>query len=257
MNNKLRLIARLDIKSDVLIKHVQLEGVQAIGNPSKYAEKYSENGIDEIVLMDAVASLYGRNHLNEVIKKIGENVFIPMAVGGGIKDVQGIDDLLRSGADKVIINTAFVKNPDFINEAAKIFGSQCIVVQLDAKFVSSNQWEVYIEGARESTGINVFEWINKVIDFGAGELFITGIDKEGMYSGMDLKLIKLINDIDIQIPVIFSGGVGSINDIVNAYNFGANEAIAMSHFLHVENQNISKMKEKLNSKGINVRMDHE
>ena len=257
MNNKLRLIARLDIKSDVLIKHVQLEGVQAIGNPSKYAEKYSENGIDEIVLMDAVASLYGRNHLNEVIKKIGENVFIPMAVGGGIKDIQGIDDLLRSGADKVIINTAFVKNPDFINEAAKIFGSQCIVVQLDAKFISSNQWEVYIEGARESTGINVFEWINNVIDFGAGELFITGIDKEGMYSGMDLKLIKLINDIDIQIPVIFSGGVGSINDIVNAYNCGANEAIAMSHFLHVENQKISKIKEKLSSKGINVRMDHE
>ena len=257
MLNKFRLISRLDIKSDVLIKHVQLEGVQAIGDPCIYAKKYSDEGIDEIVLMDAVASLYGRNHLSSIVKKIGENVFIPMSVGGGIKDVEGIDDLLRSGADKVIINTAFVKNPNFINEAAKIFGSQCIVVQLDAKFVSTNKWEVYIEGARESTGINIVNWINRIVDLGAGELFITGIDNEGMVSGMDLDLIKLIDNLNVKIPVIFSGGIGSVDDIVDAYNSGANEAIAISHLLNIENESISTIKKKLKLIQINVRMDNE
>jgi imidazole glycerol-phosphate synthase subunit HisF len=255
--NKFRLISRLDIKSDVLIKHVQLEGVQPLGDPCVYAKKYSDEGIDEVVLMDAVASLYGRNHLSSVIKKIGKNVFIPMSVGGGIKDIQGIDDLLRSGADKVIINTAFVKNPNFINEAAKIFGSQCIVVQLDAKSVSKKKWEVYIEGARESTGIDIFDWIKKIVDYGAGELFVTGIDNEGMYSGMDLNLIESIDNLDVKIPVIFSGGIGSINDIINAYNCGATESIAMSHLLNIDNVKISKIKEELNLNGINVRLDDE
>jgi imidazole glycerol-phosphate synthase subunit HisF len=255
MTNKLRLLSRLDIKSDVLIKHIQLEGVQPIGDPRKYAKKYSDDGIDEIVLIDAVASLYNRNHLSTIIKKIGKNVFIPMSVGGGIRSTQDIDDLLRSGADKVIINTAFVKNPNFINEAAKIFGSQCIVLQVDAKKRAKNNWEVFIEGAREPTGINVTDWIKKAVEFGVGEVFITSIDHEGMSAGLDLDLIKCITNLNLFIPIIFSGGVGSAEHILQAYNYGAVDAIAMSHLLHVENFNIKKLKSKLFSEMINVRLD--
>ena len=178
-----------------------------------------------------------------------------MSVGGGIRKVQDIDDLLRSGADKVIVNTSFVKNPKFINEAAKIFGSQCVVVQIDAKVRGENEWEVYIEGAREPTGLSVLDWIKTSIELGAGEIFLTSIDHEGMCSGLDIDLIKNVSTLNLEVPIIYSGGVGNMNHILDAYRNGANDGIAMSHLLHIEKINIDNLKNELSMKGVKLRLD--
>ena len=232
-----------------------MEGVQQIGDPCEFARKYYEGGIDEIILMDAVASLYSRNHLGEVIRSIGSQIFIPMTVGGGIRSIEDVDNILRSGADKIAINTAVVKNPSMISEVSRIFGSQCMVVQMDAKYRSPGKWELFIEGAREPTGIDVLEWTRKVVELGAGEIFLTSIDSEGLGQGMDYNLINAISKLTENVPVIFSGGVGNINHIIKGFEEGAKDAIALSNLLHIEDISIKDIKAKLLDSKIKVRIN--
>ena len=172
----LRLIARLDIKGPNLIKGIHLEGLRVIGSPNEYALNYYKQGIDELIYMDCVASLYGRNHLSEIIKSAAKDIFIPMTVGGGIRSVENAKEILRSGADKVAINTAAISNPKIISDIARQFGSQCVVLSIEAKKVGTDHWEAYANSGRERTNLDVIEWAKTCVANGAGELLVTSID---------------------------------------------------------------------------------
>ena len=186
---KVRIIGRLDIKGPKLIKGIHLEGLRVIGSPEKFAKKYYEEGIDELIYLDAVASLYGRNNLHYIVKKTAQEVFVPLTVGGGIRSVKDVNDLLRVGADKISVNTAAVKRPALIKEIAETFGSQAVVLSIEAK-KQNNFWEVYTDNGRERTGLDVFEWSQQAIELGIGEILLTSVDKEGTQSGFDIDLIK-------------------------------------------------------------------
>jgi len=228
---KIRLIPRMDIKGDNLIKGIQLEGVRIIGKPNDYAKKYYKQGADELLYMDAVASLYGRNNLKNIVSESVKNVFIPITVGGGIRSVDDAREILRSGADKIAINTAAVKNPKLISDLVNIFGSSTVVVSIEAKYKSENSWEVYIESGREKTGLNVSEWALKVNKLGAGEILLTSVDREGTGKGYDIKLIKSVTE-KVNIPVVASGGMGKPEDLIDAIKEGKADAISMADIIH-------------------------
>lgn len=228
---KTRLIARLDIKGLNLIKGVHLEGLRVIGDPSEYSLKYYEEGIDELLYMDCVASLYGRNHLTEIIKKAARNIFVPITVGGGIRSEANAEEILRSGADKVAINTAACKNPNLIRRIAERFGSQAMVLSVEAKKVNQNKWEAFTENGRERTGRDVIEWVKEATDLGAGEILLTSVDREGTRKGFDLELIKAVCAL-VSVPVIVSGGMGKPRDLVAAVLEGGADAVAMADILH-------------------------
>ena len=228
---KIRLIPRMDIKGDNLIKGIQLEGVRIIGKPNDYAKKYYKQGADELLYMDAVASLYGRNNLKNIVSESVKNVFIPITVGGGIRSVDDAREILRSGADKIAINTAAVKNPKLISDLVNIFGSSTVVVSIEAKYKSENSWEVYIESGREKTGLNVSEWALEVNKLGAGEILLTSVDREGTGKGYDIKLIKSVTE-KVNIPVVASGGMGKPEDLIDAIKEGKADAISMADIIH-------------------------
>jgi cyclase len=248
----IRLIARLDIKGQNLIKGVHLEGLRVIGDPQKFARQYYEQGADEIIYMDVVASLYGRNNLSDIIMRAAENVFIPITVGGGIRSVSDAKHLLRSGADKVAVNTAAVANPNLISEIANKFGSQAMVLSIEARKVSPNKWDVYTENGRESTGMDVIEWAQKAEMLGAGEILLTSIDQEGTRSGFDLDLIKRVTT-SVSVPVIASGGMGSINHFIDVVNHGMIDAVAIADVLHYGRLNLSQIRNAAINEGILVR----
>ncbi len=241
---KKRLIARLDIKNEHVIKGIHLEGLRKVGNPNQLAKKYYEDGIDEIIFMDAVAAYYDRNTLHEIIEKSCEDVFIPITVGGGIRSIEDIQKVLNSGADKVAINTQAIKDPNFIKQASETFGSQCIVSSIVAKKVSDTKWESYIDNGREPTGIDVIEWAKKVQDLGAGEIMITSIDQEGTKKGFDLEL-NLELSRNIKIPIISSGGAGKIEDINKLLKNSEIDAIAIASILHYDLASITQIKNTL------------
>ncbi|HEM0907920.1 TPA: imidazole glycerol phosphate synthase subunit HisF, partial [Legionella pneumophila] len=191
--SNVRLIARLDIKGPNLIKGVHLEGLRVVGNPNEYAMAYYAQGADELIYMDTVASLYGRNNLSEIVKTTAENVFIPITVGGGIRSVDDAKQLLRCGADKVAINTAATKNPTLISDIARRFGSQCVVLSIEAKRTVDGRWEVMTDNGREHTGMDVVDWARNGEEFGAGEILLTSIDQEGTRKGFDLELVKQVS----------------------------------------------------------------
>ena len=193
--NNLRLIARLDIKGNNLIKGIQLEGLRKIGDPSQYAKKYYEDGADELIYMDTVASLYGRNQLYELLSNTVKNIFIPITVGGGIRSLNDAKDLLRCGADKVAVNTAAINNPDLISEIANHCGSSCMVLSIEAKSNGRDKWEAYTNNGREHSGIDVKDWVKVGTKMGAGEILLTSVDREGTRKGFDIKLIKQITNI--------------------------------------------------------------
>ncbi|HAU1940509.1 TPA: imidazole glycerol phosphate synthase subunit HisF, partial [Legionella pneumophila] len=193
MMSNVRLIARLDIKGPNLIKGVHLEGLRVVGNPNEYAMAYYAQGADELIYMDTVASLYGRNNLSEIVKTTAENVFIPITVGGGIRSVDDAKQLLRCGADKVAINTAATKNPTLISDIARRFGSQCVVLSIEAKRTVDGRWEVMTDNGREHTGMDVVDWARNGEEFGAGEILLTSIDQEGTRKGFDLELVKQVS----------------------------------------------------------------
>jgi cyclase len=226
-----RIIARLDIKGPNLVKGVQLEGLRVIGNPEDFAQFYYDNNIDELLYMDTVASLYDRNSLIELISKAAKSIFIPLTVGGGIRSIDDIRKVLRAGADKVSINTAAIKNPNFIKEASEIFGSSTIVIGIEAIKNSDGKYYAYTDNAREYTGIEVLSWAKEVERLGAGEILLTSVNNEGMGKGFDLELIKKVSEL-VNIPVIAHGGCGNVEHIENAISIGGASAVAIASLLH-------------------------
>lgn len=249
---KIRLIARLDIKGPNLIKGVHLEGLRVVGSPNEYALKYYEQGADELIYMDSVASLYGRNHLGQIIKEAAREIFIPMTVGGGIRSIEDATEILRSGADKVAINTAAVANPNLITKLAQKFGSQCVVLSIEAKKISENNWEVLTENGRERTGLNVIDWAVKGFKSGAGEILLTSVDMEGTRKGFDNELVRSVSS-QVDIPVIASGGMGKLSDAVEVVNSGEASAVAMAHILHYGASTIKDIRDHLKTHNIEVR----
>lgn len=247
-----RLIARLDIKGNALVKGIHLEGWRALPNhPNEYCHQYYLQGIDEIIYVDAVASLYNRDSIKDIIQKTTENVFVPITVGGGIRTLKDAQEILRSGADKVAICTQAVKTPEIISELANKFGQQCVVLSIQAKRNDKGNYEVWYDVAREKTEIDVVEWAVKAAQLGAGEILLTSIDAEGMERGMDTDLIEQVSKA-VNIPVIASGGFSKPQDFVDAAIAGA-DAIAVAKSLHYGKTNVQQIKQYAKDHQIIVR----
>ncbi|MDM7932025.1 imidazole glycerol phosphate synthase subunit HisF [Tabrizicola sp.] len=238
-----RLIARLDIKGPNLIKGVQMEGLRVMGDPCDFARRYYEAGVDELLYIDIVASLYGRSKLTEVVRRTAQDVFVPMTVGGGIRTLDDVTDLLRAGADKVAINTAAVKTPELITQVARRFGSQCMVLSIEAKAMGPGKWEVYTETGREHSGLDVVDWVRRGVDLGAGEVLVTSIDREGGRKGYDTGLIAAISAA-VDVPVIASGGYGRTGDLAAALGAGA-DAVAVADALHYGRKTMADLRAEL------------
>ena len=237
----LRLIARLDIKGPNLIKGIQLEGLRVIGDPQAHARKYYAQGADELVYMDIVASLYGRNSLHDIIRRTAQDVFIPLTVGGGLRSVEDVRQILRSGADKVAINTAAVQRPQLVNEIATVFGSQCVVLSIEAKHLAAGKWEVYTDNGRERSGLDVIDWAQRGAALGAGELLVTSVDREGTRKGFDCELMRAVSAA-VSIPVIASGGMGTVQHLVDVVQQGHADAVAMADILHYERATMAQVR---------------
>ena len=246
-----RVIARLDIKRERLIKGVHLEGLRVIGDPNTFAQKYYNDGADEIFYIDSVASLYGRNNLSEIVEKTAENVFVPITVGGGIRSKSDVVKLLHSGADKVAINTAAVEDPRLILDLAMKFGSQCIVLSIQALRCEGGGWAVFTSNGRERTKLDLLDWVRQAIDLGAGEILLTSIDFEGTNKGYDLELLDFMSR-EFSVPIIISGGLGKPSDAVDALKKGA-DAIAVADVLHYGKFTIADLKDHIASKNFDVR----
>ena len=226
-----RIIARLDTKGPNLVKGIHLEGLRVLGKPSDFAKYYYEQGADELLFMDVVASLYERNSLHDIISEIAKKIFIPITVGGGLRSIADIKEVLRVGADKVCLNTAAIKNPKLIKDASRIFGSSTIVVAIEAIKESEGKYLAYTDNGREYTGVDVFEWAQKVDELGAGEIVITSVDREGTGQGFDIDLITKIRSL-VTIPVIAHGGAGKNQDIVNLLKQDSADAVMASSLFH-------------------------
>lgn len=238
----IRIIARLDIKGPNVVKGVNLEGLRVVGRPEILAPYYYADGADEIIYIDTVASLYGRNNLEEVVRKAAQSIFIPLTVGGGIRTVSDIRNLLLQGADKVAINTAAINNPSLIQEAVKTFGSQCIVVSIQAKYREGGWYECLTDNAREPTGLDVFEWAKRAEDLGAGELLLTAVDRDGTGRGYDLELVSKVSRM-VDIPVIASAGAGKAEDVKNVIIDGHADAVCCASLFHYASLNIAEKAE--------------
>ena len=237
----IRLIARLDIKGPNLIKGIQLEGLRVMGDPQTHAQKYYAQGADELVYMDIVASLYGRNSLHEIVRRTAEDIFIPLTVGGGLRSVEDVRQILRAGADKVAINTAAVQRPGLISEIATVFGSQCMVLSIEAKRQAPGRWEAYTENGRERSGLDVIEWAQRGAALGAGELLVTSVDMEGTRKGFDCELVRAVSEA-VTIPVIASGGMGKVEHLVDVVQQGHADAVAMADILHYGRATIAQVR---------------
>ena len=248
----IRLIPRLDIKGPNLIKGIHLEGLRVVGDPQEHARRYYEQGADELIYMDIVASLYGRNSLREIVSRTAQDVFIPLTVGGGVRSVDDVRELLRAGADKVAINTAAVKRPELITEVSRTFGSQCMVLSIEAKRIGNGRWEVFTDNGRERTGLDVVAWAKKAVSLGAGEILLTSVDQEGTRKGFDIELVKTVADA-CSIPVIASGGMGAVDHLVDVCQHGHADAVAIADVLHYRRLDIGGIKEAALRRGIPVR----
>ena len=247
-----RVIARLDIKLNKLIKGIHLEGWRFLGDPTPFFLDYYKQGIDELVYIDAVASLYSRDSLKELVAETTRNVFVPLTVGGGIRTVEDALEMLRSGADKIAVNTGAVKNPALINEIATKFGSQCMVLSVQAKRNRAGGWNVCYDSAREQTERSVIEWVQEGVERGAGEILLTSIDQDGTTKGFDLELAQHVFE-SVDVPVILSGGFGSPDDFVKASYFA--DAVAVARQLHFKRVSVQEIKNHAKSSGISVRID--
>lgn len=229
--NAVRVIPRLDIKGPNLVKGIHLEGLRVLGKPEDFAKYYYENGADELIFQDVVASLYERNSLHDIISKTAKQIFIPITVGGGLRSIEDIKQVLRAGADKVSINTAAVKNPDLIKQAALRFGSSTIAVAIEAIKQPNGEYLAYIDNGREETKLEVVKWAQQIADLGAGEIIITSVDKEGTGEGFDLELIRKVVRA-VNIPVIAHGGAGKREHVPQAIIEGEAHAVAIASVLH-------------------------
>ena len=250
---KNRIIPCLDVKDGRVVKGINFVELKDAGDPVEQAKIYSNGGADEICFLDITASNENRDTIIDIVRKTAKECFVPLTVGGGVRTIQNITDLLLAGADKVSINTAAVKNVDFVKDASKKFGSQCIVVAIDAKKVSENKWEVFTHGGRNKTGIDVIEYAKKIEYNGAGEILLTSMDKDGTKSGYDIDLLKAITK-NTNIPVIASGGVGKLDHLYDGIVKGGASAVLAASIFHYGELTIKDTKEYLKSKNIPVRL---
>ena len=251
MSNR-RVIARIDIKNEFAIKGIQLEGLRKVGNPNALALNYYLQGIDEIIFMDAVASYYDRNSLSDILQAACNDVFIPITVGGGIRTIQDISNALNAGADKVAINTQAIKNPEFINKAAKVFGSQCLVGSIESKLTGRKSWEAYYDNGREPSGREVISWALELEKRGIGELMITSVDYEGTKKGFDSSLLSVVNE-KVSVPVIASGGCGNCEHVVDVIKNSDVSAVAIASVLHYNLSTVPQLKSALTENKVKVR----
>ena len=250
----LRLIPCLDVANGRVVKGVNFVNLRDAGDPVELANKYSEEGADELVFLDIKATYENRKTLVDLVSRTAKTVKIPFTVGGGIKSVSSINELLRAGADKVSLNSYAVYNPEIISQSAEKFGRQCIVIAIDArkKIDKANQWEVYVKGGRENTGVNVINWAKRVEALGAGEILLTSMDGDGTQKGYDLELTEAVSNV-LNIPVIASGGAGSLNDIYDVFAKGKASAALLASLLHDRKLTIQQIKSFLLEKDLIVR----
>lgn len=253
-----RIIPCLDVDEGRVVKGVQFVDIRDAGDPVEVAKKYDEQGADEITFLDITASHQGRDTMVHTVEKMASQVFIPLTVGGGIRKVEDIRIMLNAGADKVAINTAAVFNPEFVREAAEKFGSQCIVVAIDAKKVSKpgepGRWEIFTHGGRKPTGLDAVEWAKKMAAYGAGEILLTSMDQDGMKNGFDLGVTKAITDA-ISIPVIASGGVGNLQHLADGVTLGGADAVLAASIFHFGEYTVQEAKAHMAACGIEMRLD--
>lgn len=251
-----RIIPCLDVKDGLVVKGVSFVNLRRAGDPVEIAKIYDQEAADELCFLDITASHEKRKILLDVVQRTAEQVFMPLTVGGGIRDLEDIRTLLLAGADKVSINTAAVENPDFVLKASGRFGSQCIVVAIDAKRVNSRQgtarWDVYTHGGRKATGLDAVEWARKMESFGAGEILLTSMDKDGTKEGYDLELTRSVSD-TVRVPVIASGGAGTLDHLCEAFLLGHADAVLAASIFHYREYTITQAKAHLSKRGIPVR----
>lgn len=252
-----RIIPCLDVDNGRVVKGVQFVEIRDAGDPVEIARRYDDQGADELVFLDITASSDDRETIVHVVEQVAGQVFIPLTVGGGIRNVDDIRRMLNAGADKVGINTAAVFNPEFVKEAAEKFGSQCIVVAIDAKRVSAEgeplRWEIFTHGGRKPTGIDALEWAEKMVDFGAGELLVTSMDRDGTKIGFDNELYRAISRV-VRVPLIASGGVGNLDHMVEGVTEGNADAVLAASIFHFGEHTVEECKHRMQSAGIEVRL---
>ncbi|RYX97700.1 MAG: imidazole glycerol phosphate synthase subunit HisF [Comamonadaceae bacterium] len=249
---RLRIIPRLDVKGANLIKGIRLEGLRVVGDPHEFALRYYADGADEIIFMDIVASLYQRNNLTDIIRRAADQIYIPITVGGGIRSLADVNTLLRSGADKVAINTAAIARPELISEVSGRYGSQCMVLSVEAKKTGPGKWEAYTDNGREHTGLDVVDWVERAVTLGAGEVMLTAVDQEGTRKGLDIALLKAVNE-RVNVPVIASGGFGEVADLKRAADAGTS-AVAIADALHWKRMTVGGIKQDARALGLEVRL---
>jgi cyclase len=248
----IRLIARLDIKGPNVIKGIQMDGLRVVGPVADVAKRYYDQGVDEVVMIDTVASLYGRDSMVELIKEVTAECFVPVTVGGGIRSLEDADALFRAGADKVAINTAVLARPDLISEIAHKYGSQAVVVHVEAKATPELGWECYTEAGRQPSGMGVVEWVSMAEEHGAGEFLITNVDRDGTRRGIDRGLLNLVRRA-VAVPVIASSGAGTVTHVVEALTDTACDGVAMGAGLHWGNFSVEDCRQACREAGIAVR----
>ena len=251
-----RIIPCLDVDKGRVVKGVQFVDIRDAGDPVEVARRYNEQGADEITFLDITASHEARDTTLHTVERMAGEVFIPLTVGGGVRELQDIRNLLNAGADKVAINSAAINNPDFVREAAQRFGSQCIVVAIDAKQVEhgdSPRWEIFTHGGRKPTGLNALEWAEKMTAFGAGEILLTSMDRDGTKNGFDLNLTSRISD-GVNVPVIASGGVGNLQHLVDGVVEGKADAVLAASIFHFGEYSVPEAKRFMADAGVNVRL---
>ncbi|MEH6543985.1 MAG: imidazole glycerol phosphate synthase subunit HisF [Porticoccaceae bacterium] len=251
-----RIIPCLDVDGGRVVKGVQFLDIRDAGDPVEVAKRYNEEGADEITFLDITATHEGRDTTLQTVERMAAEVFIPLTVGGGVKTLADIKALLRAGADKVAINSAAVHNPEFVREAAEKFGSQCIVVAIDAKRVSKDEetprWEIFTHGGRKSTGIDAVQWVRQMAALGAGEILLTSMDRDGTKNGFDLALTRAVSDA-VNVPVIASGGVGNLQHLVDGVLEGGADAVLAASIFHFQEYSVSDAKQYMAKRGVEVR----
>lgn len=248
-----RIIPCLDVDNGRVVKGVKFLDIKDAGDPVEVAKRYNEQGADEITFLDITATHQGRDTTYHTVERMAETVFVPLTVGGGVRKIDDIRNLLNAGADKVSINSAAIYNPEFVQEASARFGNQCIVVAIDAKKVADNQWEIFTHGGRNATGINAIDWAVKMANFGAGELLITSMDLDGTKNGYDLALMRAIND-KVNIPTIASGGVGNLQHLADGVLKGGADAVLAASIFHFGEYSIQEAKQFMANQGITMRL---
>jgi len=252
-----RIIPCLDVDQGRVVKGVKFENIRDAGDPVEIARRYNEEGADEITFLDITASHEDRDTTLHTVERMAAEVFIPLTVGGGVRTLQDIRNLLNAGADKVSINSAAVRDPEFVREAASRFGSQCIVIAIDAKKVSAesepNRWEIFTHGGRKPTGIDAVEWAERMTGYGAGEVLLTSMDRDGTRNGFDIALTRAISDA-VAVPVIASGGVGNLQHLVDGVLQGGADAVLAASIFHFGEYSIEQAKEYMRAAGIEMRL---